>query len=121
MQDRYGAVFAVMVQIAGHIRVSRYNFNKLLILKYVVDFSIEHLSSVALQTYNETSIESRYTSIIGSSCGYPGLYCITYLSRKQAQFAKTVTSLLILLTVLCIVYFTFFIKVCMVIDFLNIL
>jgi len=38
VQGRYGAVFAVRVQIAGRIRVSRYNINKLLLLKYVIVF-----------------------------------------------------------------------------------
>jgi len=45
-----------------------------------------------VQTYNEASIESEYTGFIDSSCGYPGFSYFTYLSRKQEQFAKTVTA-----------------------------
>ena len=37
MRDRYGAVFAVIVQIAGRIRVSRYKLNKYLKLSHVAE------------------------------------------------------------------------------------
>jgi hypothetical protein len=35
VQGGYGAVFAIMAQILGALRVSRYNFNKLLQLTYM--------------------------------------------------------------------------------------
>jgi len=34
VQDRYGAVFALWVQIAGYVRVSRYKFIKYLKLSH---------------------------------------------------------------------------------------
>jgi hypothetical protein len=34
VRDRYGAVFAVRVQIVGSIRVSRYKFNRYLIMSH---------------------------------------------------------------------------------------
>ena len=46
------------------------------------------MSSVAVQTYIETRIESRYTSFIGSRCGYPGLYYFTYLSKEAGAVCK---------------------------------
>jgi len=46
-------------------------------------------------------------SLIESRCGYTGLSYFTYLSRMQEQFAKTVTNLLILLSVLVKVLFCF--------------
>ena len=69
----YGEVFAVQVQIAGGIRVSRYNLTKWFILKYVAVSLKRALEQCRDTNVSEARIESSYTSFIGSSCGYPGL------------------------------------------------
>ena len=66
-------VFAVWVQIAGCIRVSRYKLTKCLILKYVAVSLKKALEQCRGTNVSEAGIESSYTSFIGSSCGYPGL------------------------------------------------
>jgi len=44
VQDRYGAVFALWVQIAGYVRVSRYKFTKYLKLSHDAVTLIEALA-----------------------------------------------------------------------------
>jgi len=66
---RGGAVFAVRVQIAGRIRVSRYKLTKYLVLSHVAETSNGHLSSVAIQTSTKPGLSQGTQVLLGADAG----------------------------------------------------
>jgi len=100
-QDGYGVVFAVMVQIAGSIRVSRYKLTKYLKLSH----DAGTLKGAPAQC-RDTNLQWNQYWIKVHKFYWKQMrvsgFILFYLSVKKAgTIAKTVTNLLILLTVLC--------------------